>query len=1119
MRKLFFLIFICFVLRINSYSQNPSFMVQLGHSAPVTALCISSDDKYLASCSKDGTMRLWDIKTGRLIRIYKCNSEANAVAISPDNKYIASGGKVWEINSDKIIKEYPKSESPVLSFIDNNTITVEDTAFSINNNNAVSGKKGLYSPNTEYRLFFNKQIILELEKCSTSKKLLSFEDIFNFSPFAFNSKSNFLLVYYKMIKLYDLSSEKYIDSADITPIGSFGKSISCVAVDNDASQIAVGCGYVDAFITSTKSDTTIRLINRINKSESRILAGHSGKVTCLAFSHSGKILISGGHDKLIKLWDVATGKLLRTLGNVTTPVPTVRFHPSDSILMISSGGSAVVWNIALANVKHKIEGHKGLTGAADYSPDSKFIVTAGFDKNIKIWDAQNFRFQKMLRGHSNRITDIAISTDGKMMATVTSGGVLTDKIGGAGSSFDKKYNVKLWNLETGRSVKTVYGTEKVVFSPDGKYFATSTGGLNMDDSNNGETKSPEDRRFSVTVYITETGEKFADITTDSYSSALAFSSDGKNIVIGNKGIVMMDLTNGKIIQEFEAPTTEAMFYHETYGSWTNALCLSHNGKLLATGDINNSLIRIWNVEDGKLIATLRGHLDGILSLSFSRDDRFLASSSLDTQIKLWKMSDFSEVVTFISLQGSDDYVAYAPDGYYTATKGATKAVHFVLGNKIFTFEQFDELFNRPDIIIKRLSMATKEQTDMYTAAVEKRKILNQKTNTGKNITSIYNVPEVVIKNVSLFDITTNPVYNLSVAVSDSLSMLDKINVFVNGVPLCNRPELILNSFNTKTAEKNIKIDLSPGNNIIEVSAQNVNSIESLKERMEIIYNSPQPKGNLYLIAISVSKYVDSKYNLDYARKDGRDFVSAFKTQTVKYKNIFTDTLFDEKATRANFTNLSNKLRNSKEDDEVILYVSGHGLLDKNLDFYYATNDIDFKNPAKNGIGFNEIEKMLSCIPARKKLLLIDACHSGEVDRTETTKEVAIAKTSSGDSLKIVAGARGVMMLDEKPAVGLNNSFELMQEIFSDVSKKSGLTVISAASGTGFALESAQWNNGVFTYSLINGLKSGDADRNHDGIITVSELKNYVINTVDELTRGKQKPTSRRENNENDWIIW
>ncbi|MCB9246577.1 MAG: hypothetical protein H6606_09125 [Flavobacteriales bacterium] len=91
------------------------------------------------------------------------------------------------------------------------------------------------------------------------------------------------------------------------------------------------------------------------------------------------------------------------------------------------------------------------------------------------------------------------------------------------------------------------------------------------------------------------------------------------------------------------------------------------------------------------------------------------------------------------------------------------------------------------------------------------------------------------------------------------------------------------------------------------------------------------------------------------------------------------------------------------------------------------------------------------------------------------------------------------------AIGLQNSFNLMRELFADVGYASGIQVISAASGDSYALESDAWQNGVFTYALLKGLRNNGADRNRDGSILVSELRDYVIREVYEQTNGKQAP--------------
>jgi len=227
-----------------------------------------------------------------------------------------------------------------------------------------------------------------------------------------------------------------------------------------------------------------------------------------------------------------------------------------------------------------------------------------------------------------------------------------------------------------------------------------------------------------------------------------------------------------------------------------------------------------------------------------------------------------------------------------------------------------------------------------------------------------------------------------------------------------------------------------------------------------------------------------------------------------------------KIKRESILALKEKLLNSKVDDQVILFVSGHGLLDDNYDFYFATHDIDFDNPANRGISYDELEWLLDSIPARKKLFMMDACHSGEVDKEEL---IAFNDLKEKEGLK--SGIKSytyrakVLEEDKNKGIGLQNSFELMQELFTNLNRGSGAVVISAAAGDSYALESDEWNNGVFTYSVLDGLKNYQADLNNNGEVTVSELRNYVSEKVLEETGGRQKPTVRQENVEFDFRVW
>jgi uncharacterized caspase-like protein len=334
---------------------------------------------------------------------------------------------------------------------------------------------------------------------------------------------------------------------------------------------------------------------------------------------------------------------------------------------------------------------------------------------------------------------------------------------------------------------------------------------------------------------------------------------------------------------------------------------------------------------------------------------------------------------------------------------------------------------------------------------------------------------------------------------------------VNNVPLYGSRGVSLKGKNLRDLTADINLELCSGPNNIVVSVFNSKGAESTRESFDIICEREGLKPNLYVLAIGVSEYTDPSHNLKFAAKDAGDFVNALKGGNGRFGNVKTKLILNKDAVLGNISGLRSFFADSKPDDQVIVYFSGHGLLDEKLDYYLALTDVDFNTPSIHGLPYDLLESLIDSVPARNRLVFIDACHSGEVDKED------LVVTTSPNS-QVVANARSGNKI-VKPKAGLKNSFDYMNALFSDIQRGSGASVISAAGGLEFALESRDWNNGIFTYSIINGLKNKEADLNKDGMVRLSELKKYVSETVFELTGGKQNPTMRKENAGNDFIIY
>jgi uncharacterized caspase-like protein len=241
--------------------------------------------------------------------------------------------------------------------------------------------------------------------------------------------------------------------------------------------------------------------------------------------------------------------------------------------------------------------------------------------------------------------------------------------------------------------------------------------------------------------------------------------------------------------------------------------------------------------------------------------------------------------------------------------------------------------------------------------------------------------------------------------------------------------------------------------------------------------------------------------LEFAAKDATDLSSAIKESTSGPSEILL--LTNDQVTRDSVEKIRAFLANATENDEVVAFCAGHGVLDSNLDYVYASHEFDSANPTATGIKLDDLVDAIGSSKSLKRLLLLDTCHSGQVGEKE---EMLLAQMDTD----LPKGVRAVKQrgMSVKPVSGLSAEGQqrFIEEMFLLPGLHRGINIIGASGGAEFALESAQWNNGVFTATIIEALRDKKADLNGDTRISVSELRDFLAQRVSELTKGAQKPS-------------
>lgn len=561
----------------------------------------------------------------------------------------------------------------------------------------------------------------------------------------------------------------------------------------------------------------------------------------------------------------------------------------------------------------------------------------------------------------------------------------------------------------------------------------------------------------------------------------------------NESIHIIDLEKGKIIKSYNANVSKVSDFMPGENAFISF-------------DFENKRLVKFDYESGKS-STLREFNTYPLDITVSHDGKLLAVEFIGGRVEVYDIKP-KKAIYDIYYQGDNGITVASHDGYYMSSPNSYKDLAFIYKDNIYPCEQFDAYLNRPDLVLSQSPYADKHIVDLYADAVDRRK---RKLNLSDLSAQMKDRPEVEITNKFAHSkIVFNPEIDIELlAKGDDVSTY---NVWINDVPIHGVEGKKLNK-----SEFSEQITLVPGKNKIQFAAQNSDGNESLRDAFEISYDAKdQAKPQLYIASLGVSEYQNNTYNLKYAAKDAEDIITKLGGSKA-FSKVNTLSFKDKDVNKSVLDKVHKFFQQAGPQDIVLLFVAGHGVLDANLDYYYAAHDTDFDDPAKKGIAYQELESVLDKLKTVRKMLLMDTCHSGEVDDEEYEVIAQNTKTDegAGDLVFRTAGAN----VQSKFKTGAQNAFSLARESFTDLRKFTGTTVLSSAAGGEFAIESKEWQNGLFTYCLLNGLSSMDADLNHDGEIWLSEIQDYLYIIVPKLSNGAQKPTTRMQNLSMDYRLW